>query len=225
MARNTFSIGLQHGSDVPLVEPSYAQFTDSTLSAYKNWTFFYRTRVDGSARNSTIYRHAPIYRMSNVTYEDVWAKSSIGFDLPLDQWAYQYAHSKFCLVIRGDTPHSSALLRSLRVGCIPVVASDYFERYSPTLKSSLKSFADFVIFVNEQDFVNDPGRELRKIMQGYNKTTLLDKIAGAKFAQRIAFPDHPQSLFVPAFLKEAWLSLHPLERPTTTLLKPRLPHT
>lgn len=49
-----------------------------------------------------------------------------------------------------------------------------------------------------------------------NKEKVLEKIQGAKFAQRVTFPDHAQSLFVPAFLKEALLSL-PAEEQTALI--------
>lgn len=48
---------------------------------------------------------------------------SIGFDLPKDVYVEHLVSSQFCLVIRGDTPHSHALLSAIQVGCIPVVIS------------------------------------------------------------------------------------------------------
>jgi hypothetical protein len=208
ISRNMFSVGSSDGDEFPLVPGSYDKFAGS------NWTYFYHTRTVPMARGSTKYRDAPLYIGQNNDlgdFSDVINTSNIGLDIAFDPWRQGYCNSKFCLVIRGDTPHSHALLRSVRAGCIPVVVSDYYPRYGAPFKSSL-NFSDFTILIDEKAFLENPGLELRKLMDDMKtrKSAVLEKIEGLKLAQRVLFPDHPQSLFVPAFLKEARLSL-PIE--------------
>ena len=163
-------------------------------------------------------------------------RSSIGFDVPYDIWKTRFIDSKLCLAIRGDNPATHAVLRSVRVGCIPVVISDSLPRYpySPTLKSTIH-LTDYTIMVDETSFLKDPAGVLLNLLTQNNITSMIpisskgngtaattstptasisatiqNKIQELQFAQRIIFPDHPQSLFVEAFLKECWLSI-PLE--------------
>jgi hypothetical protein len=103
-------------------------------------------------------------------------------------------------VVRGDIPHSHALLRAVKAGCIPVVVSDLYEYYAPTFRSSL-DMRDFCIFIDEAHFLNDPGRTLQELDE-LSEDQVRAKLAGLRFAQRVVAPDHPESLFVPAFLHE-----------------------
>lgn len=201
-----FSIGLQQGDEeLPIQEATYSKFQSC------NYTFFYHSRTDKSARDSTKYRHAPITGMDPWEDTDILRQSSIGFDIEPQEWKYAYLNSKFCLVIRGDNPQSNAFLRAIRVGCIPVVVSDYFARYAPMFRDTLNNISEFALFVDEQTFLNHPGQSLRNIMD-LDTSRVQQLMKGMQFAQRVLLPDHPQSLFVPAFFKQAWLSMSEEER-------------
>jgi hypothetical protein len=128
------------------------------------------------------------------------ARASIGLDIPPSQWLNEFAQSQFCLVIRGDTPHSHSLLRAVRVGCIPVIVSDFYY-IAPTLKSSL-NLEDFCIFIKEEEFQKDIAGQLSSLAT-LDKSYLRNKTKHLAWAQRVIFPDYVDSLFVPAFLKEA----------------------
>ena len=122
---------------------------------------FYHTRTEPSEHNSTVYRYAPVI---NVTYENL-PKSSIGWNMgSKDDWIKQYTDSKFCLVVRGDSPHSKAFLRAIRVGCIPVVVADSLEIYAPVLKSTL-TMSDYAIIIDEKAFVENPEIELLRLLK------------------------------------------------------------
>ena len=54
------------------------------------------------------------------------ANLSIGYGLPHDEWVGRWSQSKFCPVIRGDTPSSHAFAAAIAGGCIPVVISTGF---------------------------------------------------------------------------------------------------
>jgi hypothetical protein len=202
MSRSGFAMGLYSpfSKDVyspgflPLMLASYCKFLNTTVD------FFYRTRTAGSLNNSTRFRHALV---TNETI-DALPKSSIGFDIEKEQWEREYPWSKYCFVIRGDSPHSRALLRSVRVGCIPVIVSDFYPYFSPTLRQSI-SMDDYAIIIDEATFLKDPlaaTRAVEREMEGPYK--IQAKLEGLAFSQRLFFPDHPQSLFVPALLREAY---------------------
>ena len=187
---NAFSLGLGFNDPFPVVKPSYDKFETS-----KNF-IFYHSRTNKMAFGSTPYRFAPL---DNKVIEKL-PPSSIGFDIPKEQWAGDLASSKFCLVIRSDTPHSHSLLYALRAGCIPVVVSDDYTLYAPTFKSSM-ALEDFSIFIKEEQFIENPTRELLKL-QDIPKEVIESKLESMHVAQTLAVPTHPESLFVPALLKE-----------------------
>jgi hypothetical protein len=149
VTRSDFSLGLMPSADVPFYQASYEKFMNST-----NF-LFYHTRPRKCIRNSTPFRRAPL-RQEVI---DGLPLSSIGSDIPYDDWKREFPSSRFCLAIRGDTPHSHALLRAVKVGCIPVVVCDSYPLYAPTFKSSL-NMRDYAIFVPEKAFLEDPLREL-----------------------------------------------------------------
>ena len=203
-----FSLGLTtDASMVPLVPATYEKYEES------KYVYFYHSRKDASERNSTIYRHAPMERVPSNDREEAstYQNSSIGYDIAPGDWLEHFTHSKLCLVIRGDNPISRALLRSIRVGCIPVVVSDMYPIYAPTLKSTL-NFTEMTIMVDEQAFITNPWGELHYVYAKLTKEQVQQKMKAISFAQRVIFPDHPKSLFVPAFLNEAWESIPETER-------------
>ena len=193
---------------------------------------FYQTRQEGSCSNSTIYRHVLVNATMNdknnnsnnnnissstsfvpfnndhhnstaVISSGRLPRSIIGIgDLQADEWAASFSDSKFCLAVRGDTPHTHALLRAVQVGCIPVVVSEYYERYSPTFRSLVR-MDDYVVMVDEHRFVEDPIGTLVSDLVGLSEESIRTKLEGLRYAQRIMLMDHPESLFVPALLYAA----------------------
>ena len=203
-----FSFGFLDDHNVPLQKPSYSKYKKSDL------IFFYHTRREPPFFcNSTIYRHAPMTQLpTNGTEEQLtFLNSSIGFDIERKDWIDRISKSKFCLVTRGDDPMSRALMRSIRIGCIPVVVSDLLHVYSPSFKSTL-NFSDYSIMVDEKDFIADPWGTLHRVYYRLTENEVKRKLNAIAFAQRVIFADHPESLFVPAFLKEAWQSIPVSER-------------
>ncbi len=119
----------------------------------------------------------------------------------------RFISSKFCLVFRGDDPLSHALLRAVKVGCIPVVISDYMPIIAPTFKTSL-DIREFSIFLNEQAFLYNPQQQLSSL-QDISEVEIRTKLIALRYAQQITCPDHPDSLFLPALLREADASFQP----------------
>ena len=82
-----------------------------------------------------------------------------------------------------------------------MVSSDHLPIFSPLFKSTL-NMSDYSVIVKEQDLVNNPAQTLLKL-NDLSEDEIEAKIKHLAFAQRVMFSDHPQSLFVEAFLREA----------------------
>jgi len=197
MSHHSFSIGIGNfAEDFPITPASITKFQGS-----KHF-IFYNTVSSSSFYNSTRFRHAPVLDV-NLT---ALPYSSIQMDpLSKEEWLSRYSDSKFCLAIRGDNPQSHALLRSVRAGCIPVVISDLWSQYAPCLKSSLQ-IEQYSIIVKEADFIANPQKKLLELAEIPN-SVIEEKLAYLSLAQRVLLPDHSESLFVPAFLKEAMIAM------------------
>uniref|UniRef100_A0A7S3Q241 Exostosin GT47 domain-containing protein n=1 Tax=Chaetoceros debilis TaxID=122233 RepID=A0A7S3Q241_9STRA len=196
LSRRSVSVGLgANNNSLKLCLASVDKFHNSS-----NFVF-YQSQTGPSVNNSTIYRHAP---MTIVQDNGSFPKSSIGWGLVPEAWHSEFTSSKFCLNIRGDSSHSHALWRSIRVGCIPVIVSNQLPVYAPMFKSTL-NMSDYAVMLDEKDLLNDPRKALLKL-DNMTEDEIRVKIKHLAFAQRVIFTDHPRSLFVPAFLKEAVLA-------------------
>jgi hypothetical protein len=190
MSQRGFSVGLLTGKSLPYVPATYDKFRSA-----KNF-IFYQTRVEPSDYNSTAYRKAPLEMADRIRYN-----SSIGLGLPPDEWLKEFTDSQFCLAIRGDTPHTHALLNAVKVGCIPVVVSDFYPLFAPTFASSLK-MEDYCIVIPEKEFMIDPAESLNGLRK-VSESTIRMKLDALAFAQRVVLMDHPETLFGHAFVREA----------------------
>ena len=172
------------------------------LTTFYDWKakqnyIFYRIRTTNFGFGATPYRRAPLER---VNWTDL-PESCIGFDLPPDEWLGNITNSKYCIIMRGDTPHTHALLRAVRVGCIPVLISDQYQRYAGPFKSLIK-IANFSVSIPEAEFMKNP-QETLSGLQNLSDTVIKSTLEGMAFAQKLLFPDHPDSVFVEAFMKDA----------------------
>ena len=193
VTKRSVSIGLgSPNHDLNLILASSEKFHQSSN------LIFYHSRKKSSYWNSTIYRHAPI--TNRIIGGTFLPKSSIGFDIRRDVWERNLMDSKFCPVIRGDSPHSHALWRSIRVGCIPVIIADTMPVFAPLFKNTL-NLEDFAVIIKEEDLIKDTWNTLLQL-NSISKDDIEIKILHLAFAQCVLFTDHPNSLFVPALLKE-----------------------
>ena len=199
MSHHAFSVGLLPVDTLPYQKATYAKFRNS-----KNF-IFYQTRVEPSAYNSTRFRQI-LLEPSILNPLLATTNASIGYGLPLDDWLREHSSSQFCLAIRGDTPHTHALLNAVKVGCIPVVVSDFYPLFAPSFPSTL-NMEDYCVFIKEANFIRDPVKELLKL-KDLGETWIRRKLDALAFAQKVALMDHPESLFVPAFVKESMYAYH-----------------
>jgi hypothetical protein len=193
LSRRSISVGLGSSNhDFPLNLATIERFDSST-----NF-IFYHSRTEPYFNNSTMYRHAPI---TNITLDNNFPKSSIGWGLEPEEWLEEFSRSQFCLMIRGDSPHSKALWRSIRVGCIPVIISKHLPVYAPIFKSTL-NMSDYAVILDEEELLQNATEALLTLREMTIQQVEI-KLLHLAFAQRVLFTDHPESLFVPALLKEA----------------------
>jgi len=78
--------------------------------------------------------------------------------------------------------------------------SKWFQEYSAPFKHSL-NLADFSVILDEKEFLIDPCGKLESL-KSIPEEEIRKKVDALAHAQRIMFPDHPRSLFVPSFLEE-----------------------
>jgi hypothetical protein len=201
LSRHSFSVGLGDAVSSEYTLPCDSiELQLASLEKFQNSSnlVLYQTRTEPSYFDSTIFRHAPI---TNITHAE-FPKSCIGFGFKdQDEWFREYQDSKFCLVIRGDSPHSHSLRRAIRLGCIPVIAADSLPIYAPMFKSTL-NMSEYAFVVSEQELVTDTEKTLLKL-QDMSDAKIEAKVRHLAFAQHVIMTDHPQSLFVPEFLYEA----------------------
>lgn len=175
-----------------------------SLEEFHNRTFhfFYHSRPTPSLYNSTQFRHAPIVARENLTQP-----SSVSWGVSGEQWRREFHDSKFCLMIRGDKPCSRAMYRAIRNGCIPVVVNEMLPFFAPIFRSQL-NITDYAILVHEEEFLRDPAGTLNRATE-MSDAELDRLLQGLHVIQRFVVPDHPESLFVEAFLAEARASFDP----------------
>jgi hypothetical protein len=189
--RSSFSTGFVPQRNFAFIPATYEKFMNSSVFV------FYHSRIEPSWNNSTQYRHA----LLNESIVAAMKNSSIGMDMDPSEWFQKYTSSRFCMVIRGDNPTSRAHLRTVKVGCIPVIVSDTLPYYAPAMKSSI-SVSDYSIMISEATFLKDAMGSL-SVLSVLTEDEIRGKMKALAFAQRLLLPDHPESLFVPALMWES----------------------
>jgi hypothetical protein len=138
--------------------------------------------------------------------DKVLKPSVIGYQVSNAQWLKEISSSKFCLIVRGDNPSSRSFFTSIRVGCVPVIVSNSLPHYQPLFRS-LIGFDEFSIIINETDFLSAPAESLNNAIHSLSQNEEKELVQGLELLQRLLILDHPQSLFVPAFVHETIASM------------------
>jgi hypothetical protein len=68
---------------------------------------------------------------------------------------------------------------------------------------------DFSVMLDEKRFIGNPEAELRSLLE-LSDHEIESKLRHLAFAQKVTMLDHPESLFVPAFLREAVNAFKPV---------------
>ena len=77
--------------------------------------------------------------------------------------------------------------------------------YAPIFRSFL-NMNDYAIFLKEEEFIDHPIVALNNAI-AISNYSLCRLLAGIHLVQRLIVPEHPKSLFVPAFVRETVASM------------------
>jgi hypothetical protein len=159
----------------------------TTMPSMSEWQareifIWYHTRKSGSVHGATILRKKPLEVTCN--------ECSIGYDIPLDKWSHGWQNSRFCLVIRGDTPTTHAFYNAIRSFCIPVLISDGFEAVGLPFRTKLNLGA-FSVRITEANFIDGGMDALIKRVNTLEKDTIRNKLLQLKAVQGDLIWDYP----------------------------------
>ena len=184
------------------VHPDMPHVNDLTYvdwKANRDIMFWYHTTRKNSSHGATELRHFPIKHVQVFGNE-----SSVGFAIPRQEWLQGFSRSKFCLVVRGDTPTSHSWTAALQACCIPVFISDHFadvalpfgDGNGPPSWLALESFA---FLVAESEVLNNPNRMVDVVLEA-SEVEVEAKLKGLMEVRRLFMYDHPESLLVEALV-------------------------
>ena len=134
--------------------------------------------------------------LDNIIFKN---KGSIGFPLPYEDWLTDITTSKFCFVMRGDTPTSHTFNNAIAVGSIPVVISNHFDLVGlPFIDKTL--FNESIIRIEENYFLQNPDKVLY-MLENMEKEKIDKLIYNLNILQTIFLYNHPNNVIDKALLK------------------------
>eukprot|EP00045_Choanoeca_perplexa_P016802 m.231261 g.231261 ORF g.231261 m.231261 type:complete len:420 (+) comp17364_c0_seq4:104-1363(+) len=134
---------------LPVVSPSslYVENLDYETWKLRSTTVFFRDRSQllykQNSETASKLRHAALNlrKQQDRIIVDRRAATSEAFQAEMKS-------SKYCLVIRGDDPHTSRFIDSLSAGCVPVIINDLFHLITAPFATHI-NYAAFAIFIPE----------------------------------------------------------------------------
>jgi Exostosin family len=194
-------------ANLPIVSPSFGEWGTRV-----NW-IFYHVRRTPFHHGATELRHLPVNRPELF-------EGCIGHDINREDWLKGWAKSKFALIVRGDTPGTTAFVNAIAAGCIPVIISDGFEKVVMPFKDDL-DLAGFSVQIPEEEFLANPERVM-PMLRSLPDEILRSKLECLKRAQRLLLYTHPESLSASMILERFQkIDRSPVEACNPTLLPPR----
>jgi hypothetical protein len=178
-------------SDMPHVK----DLTYLDWKATRDITFWYHTTKKNSSHGATELRHFPIKH--DIVFGN---RSSVGFNIPRNEWLQGFSRSKFCLVVRGDTPTSHSWTAALQACCIPVFISDHFAEVALPFGNgsgppSWLAVEHFAFAVAEKEVLKNPNRMADVVLEA-SEAEVAAKLKGLVEVRRLFMYDHPESLLV-----------------------------
>ena len=182
---------------LPVLAPSPDEWVARPLLLY------YHTRDTRFAHQATWLRQLPV-RMA--APGGAWEAAcgagggtlcDVGFATNQSAWVKGWSSSRFCLVLRGDTPTSHAFYHAVASGCVPVVISDGFERFGLPFARDYYAAGrlkldELALIVDEATFLKRP-EELPSRLLALPPALVAAKLAAMKAAQPWLVMTHPQA--------------------------------
>ena len=184
------SIVVPYVARSPIVDPSFQDWRE------RPYVIWYHTRKAKSAHGGTELRKRPLTPPQN------WTHVSIGYDIPYDEWLAGWSDSKFCLVIRGDTPSSHAFSNAIAGGCIPVIISSYFEQVALPFNTTV-GLETFSVRLSEFDWLQGGVTKLVDQLALLDVGTVKRKLVALRQVQPLLLWNHPQSQVASLVLQQA----------------------
>ena len=179
---------------VPYTVPSELSIINPipTLSQFQSRPFllFYHIRRTSYAHNATALRRAPlVFNASDC---------NIGYEIPRRAWLSGWSNSRFCLVVRGDTPTSHSFFSALTTYCIPVVISDAYQEVGMSFGIDINTVA---IVIKEDSVLHNPWVILDTLRE-LSKEDIQSKLWAIQKLQPQLLYRHPNSSMVSLVIAE-----------------------
>jgi len=147
----------------------------------------YYTRSKLFAHGGTDLRHLPFRR------PELFTGCNFGYGLSKELWLASWRSSKYCFVIRGDTPTSHAFPNSIASGCIPVIISDEIELVGlPFVQYLSVSLDEFAIRFTEAEWLNST-EEVMTTIRNIPDATAESMLHKLNDVRALLLYDHPHS--------------------------------
>lgn len=181
-------------SKIPNVRESF------TTWKKRKFTVWYHTRSAPSAHGATALRHRPWTEKAS-SQKCMSCSIHRGYT-DSKQWLRGWQNSKFCLVIRGDTPTSHAFYRAIKSSCIPVLISTGFEAVGMPF-SSFVDLSSFVVKISEDEWLKGGLADLEQKLNviASNSTLMESKLQALHDVQPIMIWNHPHSITTTSVLR------------------------
>ena len=196
----------KHAMIVPYMKHTDLTFVQDPIS-FQHWNqnrniqFWYHSTAKNSSHGGSLLRHLP---MNYLQLFD--ANDSVGFDIPRDEWIQGWSDSKFCLIIRGDTPSSHAFTNALLSACIPIIINNHFVEVAlphgtGTGATSWLDLNSFSFILEEKEVLKNPSR-IVEIVQESSEKLVEKKLKALLEVRKLLLYEHPESLVVKTLVWE-----------------------
>ena len=169
------------------IQESYTEWSKRRFAIY------YHTRSSQSDHGGTKLRHRP---WTGKTSSQKCMSCSINRGhTDSKKWLRGWQDSKFCLVIRGDTPTSHSFYRAVKSSCIPVLISTGFEAVGFPF-SSFVDLSSFVVEISEEEWLENGITGLEQSLNSIatNSSLIQSKLTALHRVQPILVWNHPDSI-------------------------------
>jgi hypothetical protein len=165
--------------------PSYEAWKHS-----RDLTFWYHTTNHPSAHGGNDLRRFPLKH--NETY---FVGGSVGFTIPEKEWISGWGRSRFCFIVRGDTPSTHSFAHAIASNCIPIVISDHFDEVALPFGNGRGppdwlSLEDFAFVFTESVAIAEPGAILAAVS---DEASVREKLRALTAIRPLLLYSHPQS--------------------------------
>lgn len=143
--------------------PSFAEWNlRSNLVSYIFGKYVYKINGCEHATDATPLRRKALDLKMNLIRAGLQPNIAMG-RMRINEYANTLADSKFCLVIRGDTPSTHALSDALAATCVPIIVSDRFLTVAAPFQEKV-DYGTFTVAISEKQWTEDVSAVVQRIV-------------------------------------------------------------